>query len=218
MIETKPALSFENGVMVNYSDLLAVAEEYKSLPDIIVTAEQGSRVAAVKSDLKKNADIIKKELKAEDKRRSEAFYEDNHGAVAAMDTLLSVREDLVERTNTWEKTRLDANMPVLEAFIDEQNELHHLDSQHQLIANNWHKLGTFTPTGKIVGKVQNEIVSQARLAEFEQNQQPELSPLDLLKRDLNSAFSDLYGKFEDDVIYSGTEVKEALARIAELLK
>ncbi|MFT8616558.1 MAG: hypothetical protein ABF723_12145 [Lentilactobacillus hilgardii] len=218
MIETKPALSFENGVMVNYSDLLAVAEEYKSLPDIIVTAEQGSRVAAVKSDLKKNADIIKKELKAEDKRRSEAFYEDNHGAVAAMDTLLSVREDLVERTNTWEKTRLDANMPVLEAFIDEQNELHHLDSQHQLIANNWRKLGTFTPTGKIVGKVQNEIVSQARLAEFEQNQQPELSPLDLLKRDLNSAFSDLYGKFEDDVIYSGTEVKEALARIAELLK
>ncbi|WP_337090217.1 hypothetical protein [Leuconostoc pseudomesenteroides] len=218
MIETKPALSFENGVMVNYSDLLAVAEEYKSLPDIIVTAEQGSRVAAVKSDLKKNADIIKKELKAEDKRRSEAFYEDNHGAVAAMDTLLSVREDLVERTNTWEKTRLDANMPVLAAFIDEQNELHHLDSQHQLIANDWRKLGTFTPTGKIVGKVQNEIVSQARLAEFEQNQQPELSPLDLLKRDLNSAFSDLYGKFEDDVIYSGTEVKEALARIAELLK
>ena len=218
MIETKPALSFENGVMVNYSDLLAVAEEYKSLPDIIVTAEQGSRVAAVKSDLKKNADIIKKELKAEDKRRSEAYYEDNHGAVAAMDTLLSVREDLVERTNTWEKTRLDANMPVLEAFIDEQNELHHLDSQHQLIANDWRKLGTFTPTGKIVGKVQNEIVSQARLAEFEQNQQPELSPLDLLKRDLNSAFSDLYVKFEDDGIYSGTEVKEVLARIAELLK
>lgn len=218
MIETKPALSFENGVMVNYSDLLAVAEEYKSLPDIIVTAEQGSRVAAVKSDLKKNADIIKKELKAEDKRRSEAFYEDNHGAVAAVDTLLSVREDLVERTNTWEKTRLDANMPVLEAFIDEQNELHHLDSQHQLIANDWRKLGTFTPTGKIVGKVQNEIVSQARLAEFEQNQQPELSPLDLLKRDLNSAFSDLYGKFEDDGIYSGTEIKETLARIAELLK
>lgn len=214
MIETKPALSFENGVMVNYSDLLAVAEEYKSLPDIIVTAEQGSRVAAVKSDLKKNADIIKKGLKAEDKRRSEAFYEDNHGAVAAMDTLLSVREDLVERTNTWEKTRLDANMPVLEAFIAEQNELHHLDTQHQLSANDWRKLGTFTPTGKIVGKIQNEIVSQARLAEFEQNQQPELSPLDLLKRDLNSAFSDLYGKFEDDGIYSGTEIKEALARIA----
>lgn len=218
MIETKPALSFENGVMVNYSDLLSVAEEYKSLPDNIVTAEQGSRVAAVKSDLKKNADIIKKELKAEDKRRSEAFYEDNHGAVAAMDTLLSVREDLVERTNAWEKTRLDANMPVLEAFIDEQNDLHHLDSQHKLTANDWRKLGTFTPTGKIVGKIQNEIVSQARLAEFEQNQQPELSPLDLLKRDLNSAFSDLYGKFEDDDIYSGTEIKEALARIAKLLK
>jgi hypothetical protein len=218
MMETKPALSFENGVMVNYSDLLAVAEEYKSLPDIIVTAEQGSRVAAVKSDLKKNADLIKKELKAEDKRRSEVFYEDNHGAVAAMETLLSVRDDLVERTNTWEKKRLDTNMPILEAFIDEQNALHHLDSQHQLNANDWRKLGTFTPTGKIVGKVQNEIVSQARLAEFEQNQQPELSPFDLLKRDLNAAFSDLYSQFEDEGVYSGTEIKEALARIAELLK
>ena len=218
MLETKPALSFENGVMVNYSDLLAIAEEYKSLPETIVTAAQGSRANAVKSDLKKNADLIKKELKAEDKRRSEAFYEENHGAVAALDTLLSVREDLVERTNTWEKTRLDANMPILEAFIDEQNELHQLDNQHQLSANDWRKLGTFTPTGKIVGKVQNEIVSQARLAEYDQNKQPELTPLDLLKRDLNRAFSELYSNYEDEGIYGGKDIKADLAKIAQLLQ
>lgn len=218
MLEAKPVLSFQNGVLSNYSDLLAIAEAYKSLPDVIVTAEQGSRTNAIKIELKKNSDLIKKELKDEDKRRSEMFYQENHGAVAALDTLLSVREDLVERTNTWEKTRLDANMPTLQEFVDEQNKLHNLDDEHKLDSLDWRKLGTFTATGKIVNKIQNEIVSQARLAEYDQNRPPELTELDRLKRDLNRSFSELYSKFEDDGIYGGKDIKNDLATIARLLK
>ncbi|ADP69196.1 hypothetical protein KMD26_gp12 [Leuconostoc phage phiMH1] len=64
----------------------------------------------------------------------------------------------------------------------------------------------------------NEIVSQARLAEYDQNKQPELTPLDLLKRDLNRAFSELYSNYEDDGIYGGKDIKDDLAKIAQLLQ
>lgn len=213
-----PTLSFENGVMVNYSDMLAVAEEYKSLPDVIVTAQQGSRTNGVKSDLKKNADAIKKALKEEDKRRSEAFYEENHGAVTAMDTLNSVRDDLVERTNIWERERLEANMPVLEEFVSEQNELHNLDDKHKLDAMQWRKLGTFTATGKIVGKIQNEIVMRARLAEVEQNEKPKPTELEIYQINVKRTFSKLFEEFSADELYSGRDFQNALTKISDFLK
>ncbi|MBZ6004076.1 hypothetical protein KII95_08645 [Leuconostoc gelidum subsp. aenigmaticum] len=213
-----PALTFENGIMTNYSDLLSVAEEYKSLPDVIVTAQQGSRTNAVKSDLKKNADLIKKSLKEEDKLRSAAFYEENHGAVAALDTLISVREDLVERTNTWERERLEANMPVLEEFVSEQNDLHDLDAQHKLKADNWRKLGTFTATGKIVNKIQNEIVMRARLAEVEQNEKPKPTEFEIYQINVKRAFSKLFEEFSADELYTGRDFQNSLTKISEFLK
>lgn len=212
-----PALTFENGIMTNYSDLLSVAEEYKSLPDVIVTAQQGSRTNAVKSDLKKNADLIKKSLKEEDKRRSKAFYEENHGAVAALDTLISVREDLVERTNMWERERLEKNMPVLEAFVSEQNSLHDLDDQHKLDANDWRKLGTFTATGKIVNKVQNEIVMHANIAEIDQNEVPAPTELEVYKDQVKHVLSELFEAFQSGELYSGDDFKKALSEKSKAL-
>lgn len=216
--EVLPTLSFDNGVLVNYSDLLSVADEYKSLPEIIATPAQGSRINEVKKRLKDHADTIKKTLKAEDKRRSELFYEQNHGAAAALDTLVSVREDLVERTNTWERTRLDANMPILVSFVEEQNSLHGLDKEHELKASEWRKLGTFTATGKVVNKVQNEIVMRARLAENDQNALPKLSELDIYKAKVLHVFSNLFEEFKSDELYSGKDFQKALSEKSAELK
>lgn len=215
-VEALPVVRYENGKLIGFDDMMAYVNSLDFPQDLTVKANL-TIVTKQRATINK---FLREAHKAAKKGRNKAVVEweqENHKAFAVFDTLKSIEEDLGESILAEQNARLASWLPQLDEVVAEQNKLRELDDDHKLTTTRWRLLGSFTPTGKLKNSVVNEIVKEADLQKYKQNEPVKLTEKQVFAKALAFRVVESWKQIDDDGVYSGSEVKQLIEPIKQYI-
>ncbi|MCT8389558.1 hypothetical protein D0501_05660 [Leuconostoc holzapfelii] len=203
-----PELSFEDGVAKNFTDLRALIDGVQVEP--ITNKISAQSMAALKKNMAFVSDSIKKAIKQDVKNYEKSLIENNGTLIAIKDTADAIKDDITENQNTYNVSRLKELEVVLKKEVDERNQNYHL-KQPITIKAEWLKISNFTATGKPTGALTKLLNLEFIAAQARENEKPKLTEIEVYKLKVKQVFAELFDQFDSDEIYSGKDLRQALA-------
>lgn len=214
--EALPVVGYEDGKITGFDDIMAYVNSL-DFPQDLTIKKNLTIVTRQRATINKFLREAKKVEKTGKEKAIAEWKEKNHKAFAVIDTLKSIEEDLGESILAEQNQRLASWLPQLDEVVEEQNRLRELDDNHKLTTTKWRLLGSFTPTGKLKNAVVNEIVKEADLQKYKQNEPVKLTEKQVFAKALTYRVVEAWKKINDDSVYSGTEVKELLEPVRQYI-
>lgn len=214
--EVLPAVHYENGEIKGLDDVLAYVKAFK-FPEDLTDKDNFRFVTSQRSKINKIIKEAKKIVKQGKKEAADKWAESNHQELVILETLESIEASLGESVLAEQNQRLAGWLPQLEETVTEQNKLRELDDEHKLTSTPWRMLGSFTPTGKLKNAVINEIVKEADLQKYKQNEPVKLTEKQVFAKALAFRVVESWKKIDDDGVYSGKEVKNLIEPIKQYI-
>ncbi|MBS9338365.1 hypothetical protein G6R29_01780 [Fructobacillus sp. M2-14] len=214
--EALPVVFYEAGEIKGLDDVMAYIQSFK-FPEDLTDKDNFRFVTSQRANINKLIKEAKKLVKKGKKEAADKWEAENHKELVLLETIESLEADLGESVLAEQNQRLAGWLPQLEEVIEEQNRRRELDENHKLTSTKWRLLGSFTPTGKLKNSVVNEIVKEADLQKYKQNEKPRLTEKQVFVRGIKSKLISSWGQIDDDGVYSGSEVKQLIDPIRQYI-
>ncbi|NLS38668.1 hypothetical protein GHU05_07000 [Fructobacillus tropaeoli] len=214
--EVLPSVYYDGGEIKGLDDVLAYVHNF-NFPEDLTNKDNFRFVTSSRTKINKVIKEAKKIVKQGKKEAADEWERKNHKELVILETIESLEADLGEAVLAEQKQRLAGWLPQLEEIVEEQNKLRELDDNHKLTSTKWQLLGSFTPTGKLKNSVINEIVQEADLQKYKQNEPVKLTEKQVFAKALAFRVVDSWKKIDDDGVYSGSEVKKFIEPIKQYI-